>query len=133
MRTVPILVLLLASSGIPAQAGQTHGSATHDPPASPTRPDLSEAYRRAGRVPALTSLLVARGDDLLGERYFHGGGRGRVINARSVSKSVLSALVGIVSLKLVVYFLYRAQLKIFSFYVWLLAAAVLFGWIDLPT
>lgn len=46
---------------------------------------------------------------------------------------VVSALVGIVSLKLVVYFLYRAQLKIFSFYVWLLAAAILFGWINLPT
>jgi len=45
---------------------------------------------------------------------------------------VVSAVVGIVSLKLVIYFLYRAQLKIFSFYVWLLAAAILMGWIDLP-
>lgn len=45
---------------------------------------------------------------------------------------VVAAVVGIVSLKLVVYFLYRAQLKIFSFYVWALAAAILFGWIQLP-
>jgi len=45
---------------------------------------------------------------------------------------VVAAIVGIISLKLVIYFLYRAQLKIFSFYVWLLAAAILMGWIDLP-
>lgn len=45
---------------------------------------------------------------------------------------VVAALVGIVFLKLVIYFLYRAQLKVFSFYVWLLAAAILTGWIDLP-
>jgi len=45
---------------------------------------------------------------------------------------VVSAIVGIISLKLVIYFLYRAQLKIFSFYVWGLAAVILLGWIDLP-
>lgn len=88
------LLLFLAGSGVPARAGRTVPGVP-GPAAPSTGPDLSEAYRRAGRVPALTSLLVARGDDLLGERYFHGGGRGRVINARSVSKSVLSALVGI--------------------------------------
>ncbi|MFP4154492.1 MAG: undecaprenyl-diphosphate phosphatase [Halothiobacillaceae bacterium] len=45
---------------------------------------------------------------------------------------VVSALVGIVSLKVVVYFLYKAQLKVFSFYVWALAVAVLLGWVDMP-
>lgn len=45
---------------------------------------------------------------------------------------VVAAVVGIVSLKLVVYLLYRAQLKVFSFYVWALAAAILAGWIHLP-
>ncbi|SIT66561.1 undecaprenyl-diphosphatase [Ectothiorhodosinus mongolicus] len=44
---------------------------------------------------------------------------------------VVAAMVGIVSLKLVVYFLYRAQLKVFAFYVWLLALAIMLGWIDL--
>ena len=43
---------------------------------------------------------------------------------------VVSALVGIVSLKLVLYFLYRARLKVFSFYVWALAILVLFGFVD---
>ncbi|AGA33883.1 Undecaprenyl-diphosphatase [Thioalkalivibrio nitratireducens DSM 14787] len=43
---------------------------------------------------------------------------------------VVSAVVGIVSLKMVLYFLYRAQLKVFSFYVWALALLVLFGFLD---
>ncbi len=45
---------------------------------------------------------------------------------------VVAAVVGIVSLKMVIYFLYRAQLKVFSFYVWALAAAILTGVIHLP-
>ncbi len=59
------------------------------------RSDLEAAFRNAARIPALTSLLVARGDTLLGERYFHGGSAGRVVNVKSISKSVVSALVGI--------------------------------------
>jgi len=78
----------------PAAAAPRAAPAGRDAAAA-SGPDLSEAFRRAGQVPALTSLLVARGDSLLGERYFHGGGRGRVVNVRSVSKSVISALVGI--------------------------------------
>ena len=73
--------------GTPAGAGAWQAG-----PAS--RPDLDAAFRKAARVPALTSLLVARGDSLLGERYFHGGSAGRVVNVKSISKSVLSALVG---------------------------------------
>lgn len=64
-------------------------------PEPPSRSDLEAAFRNAARIPALTSLLVARGDSLLGERYFHGGSAGRVVNAKSISKSVVSALVGI--------------------------------------
>ncbi|QOC23643.1 undecaprenyl-diphosphate phosphatase [Wenzhouxiangella sp. AB-CW3] len=44
---------------------------------------------------------------------------------------VVSAGVGIVSLKIVIWSLYRAQLKIFAFYVWILAALILLGVIDL--
>jgi undecaprenyl-diphosphatase len=44
---------------------------------------------------------------------------------------IVAAVVGIVSLKIVVWTLYRAQLKIFAFYVWLLAALILFGVINL--
>ncbi|TVP58518.1 MAG: undecaprenyl-diphosphate phosphatase [Halomonadaceae bacterium] len=41
---------------------------------------------------------------------------------------VVSALVGIVALKLVITLLYKAQLKVFAFYVWALAAALLLFW-----
>ena len=44
---------------------------------------------------------------------------------------VVSALVGIVSLKIVIWTLYRAQLKIFAFYVWILAALILVGIVDM--
>jgi len=59
------------------------------------------------------------------------GGLGGVSYAALLTGFVVAALVGIISLKLVVYFLYRARLKVFSFYVWLLAAAVLTGLLDL--
>lgn len=45
---------------------------------------------------------------------------------------VVAAIVGILALKLVIYFLYRAQLKVFSFYVWGLAALIFTGVITLP-
>ena len=44
---------------------------------------------------------------------------------------VVAAIVGIISLKLVIYFLYRARLKVFSFYVWALALGIATGLIDL--
>lgn len=40
---------------------------------------------------------------------------------------VVAAVVGIVFLKLVLFFLYRARLRVFSYYLWVLAAIVLFG------
>ena len=55
-----------------------------------------------------------------------------ISGAAMVTGFVVAAVVGILSLKMVVYFLYRAQLKIFSFYVWALAAAILTGVIHLP-
>lgn len=42
----------------------------------------------------------------------------------------VSAAVGIISLKLVLFFLYRSSLKVFSFYLWGLALLVLFGFLD---
>ncbi|HVS65311.1 MAG TPA: serine hydrolase [Thermoanaerobaculia bacterium] len=56
---------------------------------------LAQAYRRAAELPRLHSLLVARHGDLAREEYFGGPGRDRAVNVKSVSKSVLSALVGI--------------------------------------
>lgn len=61
----------------------------------PTPADLAPAFRRAAAVRPLTSLLVARRGRLLGEAYFRGGSADDPVNAKSASKSVLSALVGI--------------------------------------
>ncbi|MCC5871228.1 MAG: undecaprenyl-diphosphate phosphatase [Gammaproteobacteria bacterium] len=43
---------------------------------------------------------------------------------------VVAAAVGVVSLKLVVFLLLRARLKVFSFYLWALALLVAFGFLD---
>ncbi|MBK1735044.1 UDP-diphosphatase [Halorhodospira abdelmalekii] len=60
------------------------------------------------------------------------GGLDGVTYSALLAGFIVAALVGIVSLKLVIYFLYRAQLKVFAFYVWALAAAILTGVLDLP-
>ncbi len=44
---------------------------------------------------------------------------------------VVAAVVGIAALRFVLYFLYRARLKVFSFYLWALAAVVALGLLDL--
>jgi CubicO group peptidase (beta-lactamase class C family) len=49
----------------------------------------------AARLPRLRSLLVSRQGKLLFEYYGAGAGPARVANVKSVSKSVISALVGI--------------------------------------
>ena len=46
-------------------------------------------------LPRLRSLLVSWQDELVVEHYFHGARAGRPSNIKSVSKSVISALVGI--------------------------------------
>lgn len=60
-----------------------------------------------------------------------GSGLGEVSPAVLLAGFVTAALVGIVSLKIVIWTLYRAQLKIFAFYVWILAALILLGFVDL--
>lgn len=61
-----------------------------------------------------------------------GDGLGEISLTALAVAFVVSAVVGIVSLKLVLYFLYRANLKVFSFYLWLLAIIVALGFLD-PT
>ena len=56
---------------------------------------LVAADRRFQTTPGLFSVLVARHGRLVFERYYHGAGRTLEWNAFSVTKSVLSALVGI--------------------------------------
>jgi CubicO group peptidase (beta-lactamase class C family) len=53
------------------------------------------AFRRAGELAPLNSLLIARDGKLVGERYYRGLTRDRAVNVKSASKSVLNALLGI--------------------------------------
>jgi len=55
---------------------------------------IAEAYDRASELPRLRCLLVARHGDILAEACYNGAAPDRPANIKSVSKSVLSALVG---------------------------------------
>lgn len=56
---------------------------------------LAAAARRAAALPNLRSLLLLRHDRLVLERYWRGADAAQASNLKSVSKSMLSALVGI--------------------------------------
>ncbi len=56
---------------------------------------LDAAVEMANSLPRLHSLLVNWHDDLIVEEYFNGRGPSSIANVKSVSKSVISALVGI--------------------------------------
>lgn len=56
---------------------------------------ISAAIERAGELPRLRTLLVARHGEILVEHRFRGPALDAPANVKSVSKSVLSALIGI--------------------------------------
>jgi CubicO group peptidase (beta-lactamase class C family) len=56
---------------------------------------IADALRRAAALPRLRALVIARHGDILVERRFRGPALDAPVNVKSVSKSVLSALVGI--------------------------------------
>jgi CubicO group peptidase (beta-lactamase class C family) len=58
-------------------------------------PSFDAAVKAAGELPRLHSLLVSHRGTLVVERYFNGARATRAANVKSVSKSVISALVGI--------------------------------------
>jgi CubicO group peptidase (beta-lactamase class C family) len=57
--------------------------------------DIDRLVARSGVTPRMRSLLVSQGGELVFERYFNGQGPDDPGNVKSVSKSILSALVGI--------------------------------------
>ncbi len=64
--------------------------------ALPLEPALhASAIDRASRLPRLRSLLISIDGKMVEERYFHGARASRWANLKSVSKSVLTTLVGI--------------------------------------
>ncbi len=56
---------------------------------------LAQTYERAAELPALHTLLIARHGAVQAEWHFGGPGPDAPANVKSVSKSILSALVGI--------------------------------------
>ena len=58
-------------------------------------PPFDAALRAAAGMPRLHSLLISHNGELVVEQYFNGVDRWQRANVKSVSKSVLSALVGI--------------------------------------
>jgi len=56
---------------------------------------FDSAVATAQTFPRLYSLLISRGGEIILERYFHGARANRPANVKSVSKTIISALVGI--------------------------------------
>ena len=56
---------------------------------------LSEAIKYAETLPRLNSLLIAKNNYLVVEKYFNGFNRKRPGNIKSITKNILSALIGI--------------------------------------
>ena len=56
---------------------------------------VAQLFLEAGRHPTLYGLLVFKNEHLIAEKYFNKGGIDRVNDRMSVTKSFLSALVGI--------------------------------------
>lgn len=56
---------------------------------------LARVHERAAELERLRSLLIAHRGQLVAEWYFHGASADEAANVKSVSKSVMSALVGI--------------------------------------
>jgi CubicO group peptidase (beta-lactamase class C family) len=71
-----------------------HASAQRPDPPTPRSLDTS-LFARGAQLPKLRSLLIAVDGRIVGERYYHGATRARTANVKSVSKSIISALVGI--------------------------------------
>lgn len=79
------------ASGAGAASSQTAAADRWNPAA------LEPAIRAAQELPRLHSLLVSRRGELILERYFNGRRATTPANVKSVSKSLISALVGIAS------------------------------------
>ncbi|MEW5928986.1 MAG: serine hydrolase [Gemmatimonadota bacterium] len=84
-----------AGAASPPSTSRAEAAAPLPPTRGLDRALLDTAYAQAARLPRLRSLLVARDGEILAERYFHGATAERAANVKSVSKSIVSALVGI--------------------------------------
>jgi CubicO group peptidase (beta-lactamase class C family) len=85
-----LLLACLVSGLTVVDAGARQDSANAHP--QPAR--FAEAVKAAGDLPRLYSLLASWRGEVVLERYFNGARASRSANVKSVSKSIISALVG---------------------------------------
>lgn len=92
IRLICLAMLLLVT-------GQTASASDRNSPEAPNDLHLSQRIDAiagtAGNWPRLHSLLVSQGGQVVYEQYFNGRRPSQLDNVKSVSKSVLSGLVGI--------------------------------------
>ncbi len=92
----PLMLLTLAVLLLPRLRGPARIITPLPPPPPP--PDslwLARIEQEAARLAPLNSLLISFEDTLVVEHYFEGLRPDRPVNVKSVSKTILSALVGI--------------------------------------
>jgi CubicO group peptidase (beta-lactamase class C family) len=87
------LPLVFSTTTRPIRAAELNGTASS--PAQAAALSLDRAVSAAESMPRLHSLLVSHRGELVLERYFNGHAPTDSENVKSVSKSILSALVGI--------------------------------------
>ncbi len=87
-----VLALALAAGVGGLTALSCGGSSNSSPPPFSAR--LDAAFELAGRQANITSLVVARDGAIVREQYWNGGGADIPQDVRSVTKSVMSLLVG---------------------------------------
>jgi CubicO group peptidase (beta-lactamase class C family) len=83
----------IATSSSPAVSAQLSSSSPESQGVNSDQ--LAAAFRHAGSLRPMLSLLVLKNNFLIGEEYFHGATRDSAYNIKSVSKSILSALTGV--------------------------------------
>ena len=89
----PSIVFVTASVLIAAKAEGQRPDPSIPRSLDPSR--LQAAHERAAQLPKLRSFLISVDGRIVSERYYRGATRTRTANVKSVSKSIISALVGI--------------------------------------
>ena len=101
VRRTSLALLLAAACGAPTEPGPLDADLSADwPTGSPASQDvdptaIGNAITHAGTLPRLLSLVVVRNGVLVVEEYFNGNFVDSLNDGRSVTKSVMSTLVGV--------------------------------------
>jgi CubicO group peptidase (beta-lactamase class C family) len=88
-----ILLLACLASALAVDRGYARQNAVS--PILPQSTAFADALKAAGELPRLHSLLASRRGEVVLERYFNGARAARAANIKSVSKSIISALIGV--------------------------------------